>query len=121
VRRQDEDRSLWSSDRRFDTISGMDELAGLQRDRHWRMAIWSLRVGYIALVTAVVGLIVYWAGFTPWVLGVGVIAWLVTVVVTLTGFLWARRRLPEPRVRLWSMRMRLIHDSVHSLSSTQLF
>jgi len=95
----------------------MDDLAEVQRNRHWRMAIWSLRVGYIALVIAMVGLIVNLSGSTQWVLGVGVIAWLVSVVVTLTGFLWARRELPEPRVRLWSMRMRLIHDSVHRLSS----
>ena len=98
----------------------MDEWAKLQSNGHWRMAIWSLRVGYIALVIAIVGLIVYVSGSTPWVLGVGVIAWLVSVIVTLTGFLWARRELPEPRVRLWSMRMRLIHDSLHSLSSAQL-
>jgi hypothetical protein len=45
-----------------------------------------------------------------------VIIWLATVPVTLTGFLWARHELPEPRARLWSMRLMLIHDSVHLYS-----
>jgi hypothetical protein len=46
-----------------------------------------------------------------------VIIWLATVPVTLTGFLWARHELPEPRPRLWSMRLMLIHDSVHPCKS----
>lgn len=76
-------------------------------------------MGYIALFIAIVGLVLYVSGSTPWVLGVGVIGWLISVVFTLIAFLWARQELPKPRVRLWSMRMRLIHDSVHSLSSAQ--
>jgi hypothetical protein len=76
-------------------------------------------VGYLALAVAVAGLIVLLSGGTSWVLVVGVIIWLAVVVVTLTGFLWARHELPEPRPRLWSMRTTLIHDSVHALKSAQ--
>jgi hypothetical protein len=47
------------------------------------------------------------------VLAGGVIIWLATVPVTLAGFLSARHALTEPRPRLWSMRLMLIHDSVH--------
>jgi hypothetical protein len=89
----------------------------LQHNGHWRIAVWSLRVGYVGLAVAIAGLIVTLSGSTPWVLAVGVIIWLGTVAVTLTGFLWARHDLTEPRPTLWSMRVRLVHDSVHSVSS----
>ena len=79
------------------------------------MAVWALRVGYLGLTVALAGLIALASESTLWVLASGVIIWLATVPVTLTGFLWARRDLPEPRPRLWSMRIRLIHDSVHHL------
>jgi hypothetical protein len=52
---------------------------------------------------------------TPWILASGVIVWLATVPVTLTAFLSARQELPEARPRLWTMRLLLIHDSVHRL------
>lgn len=81
------------------------------------MAVWSLRVGYIGLAVALAGLIVTLAGSTAWILAAGVIIWLGTVVATLTGFLWARHELPEPRPTLWSMRVMLVHDSVHPPSS----
>ncbi len=78
------------------------------------MAVWALRVGYVGLVVALAGLVALAFGSTPGVLAGGVIIWLATVPVTLTGFLSARHALPEPRPRLWSMRLMLIHDSVHS-------
>ena len=80
------------------------------------MAVWSLRVGYLGLAVAVAGLVELALGSTSWVLLAGVIIWLATVPVTLAGFLWARYELPEPRPRLWSMRLLLVHDSVHALS-----
>jgi hypothetical protein len=80
------------------------------------MAVWSLRVGYFGLLVALAGLIASASGSTSWVLAGGVIIWLVTVPVTLTGFLWARRELPEPQPTMWSMRLMLVHDSVHKLS-----
>jgi hypothetical protein len=91
----------------------MDEPPELQRNAHWRSAVWSLRVGYVGLAVAGVGLILTLSGSTSWVLAVGVLIWLATVVVTLTGFLRARRELPEPRPTFWSMRFMLIHDSTH--------
>ena len=93
----------------------MDEPAELQQNRHWRMAVWSLRVGYFGLAVALAGLIALAFGSTSWVLAGGVIIWLATVPVTLTGFLWARHEQAVPRPRLWSMRLMLIHDSVHRL------
>ena len=92
----------------------MEERSELQPIGPWRMAVWALRVGYLGLVVAIAGLIALAFGSTPWVLAVGVIIWLATVPVTLTGFLSARHELSEPRPRVWSMRLMLIHDSVHS-------
>jgi hypothetical protein len=92
----------------------MEEPRKLSRNGHWRIAVWSLRVGYVGLVIAVAGLIALAFGSTSWILAGGVIIWLATVPVTLAGFLWARHDLPEPRPRLWSMRLMLIHDSVHT-------
>ncbi len=86
----------------------------LQHNRHWRMAVWALRAGYLALAVAIAGLIVMASGSTPWVLAVGVIIWLATAPVTLTGFLWARHELPEPRPGYWPMRLMLVHDTVHA-------
>ena len=96
-------------------MHGMDEPPELQQNAHWRMAVWSLRVGYIGLTVALAGLIVMLSGSTPWVLAVGVIIWLGTVPVTLTGFMQARHELREPRPTFWSMRFMLIHDSTHAL------
>jgi hypothetical protein len=95
----------------------MDEPPELRHNGHWRMAVWALRVGYLALAVAIAGLIVMLAGSTPSVLAVGVISWLAVVAVTLTGFLWARHELPEPRPGYWTMRFMLIHDTIHPLSS----
>jgi hypothetical protein len=81
------------------------------------MAVWALRVGYLSLAVAIAGLVVMLSGSTPWVLAAGVIGWLAVAAVTLTGFLWARHELPEPRPGYWSMRFMLIHDTIHPLSS----
>ena len=89
----------------------------LQHNWHWRMAVWALRLGYLGLAVALMGLIALASGSMSWVLAGGMIIWLATVPVTLTGFLWARHEVPEPRTRLWSMRLMLIHDSIHALPS----
>jgi hypothetical protein len=86
----------------------------LQLSRPWRTAVWSLRVGYVGLVVAGAGLIALAFGATPWILASGVILWLATVPVTLTGFLSARHAIAKPRPSLWSMRVGLIRDSVHA-------
>ncbi len=83
------------------------------------MAVWALRVGYAGLAVAIAGLIALAFGSVSWVLASGVIIWPAAVPVTLTGFLWALHELPEPRPRLWSMWLMLIHDSIHALPSTQ--
>jgi hypothetical protein len=95
----------------------MDEPAQLQDNRHWRMAVWALRVGYLALAVAVVGIVVLSSGSTPWVLAIGVILWIVAAAVTLTGVFGARRELPEPRPGLWPMRWMLLHDTVRPRGS----
>lgn len=81
------------------------------------MAVWALRVGYVGLVVAIVGLILL--GSTPWVLAVGAIIWLAAAAVTLTGVISARHELAEPRPGYWPMRLMLIHDTVHAQSSDQ--
>jgi hypothetical protein len=88
----------------------------LQYNRHWRMAVWALRAGYVALAVGLTGIVVMTTGSTPWVLAVGVILWLAAAAVTLTGFVLARQELPEPRPGLWSMRFMLIGDTVHPVS-----
>jgi hypothetical protein len=97
----------------------MHELATLQHNRHWRIAVWALRSGYLALGVGVVGLIVMSTGSTPRVLAVGVILWLIAAVVTLTEFLWARHELPEPRPSFWMMRLMLIHDTIRPMASAR--
>ena len=97
----------------------MDEPLELQHNGHWRLAVWSLRVGYVGLAVGVGGLVVMSLGSTPWVLAVGVIIWLAAAVVTLAGFFWSRHELPEPRPGYWPMRFMLIHDTVHAQSSAQ--
>ena len=96
-------------------LHAMDEPAELLHNRHWRMAVWGLRVGYLGLVVAIAGIIVMSSGSTPWVLGVGVLIWLVAAAVTLAGVFRARRELPDPRPGLWSIRFMLIRDTVRAL------
>jgi hypothetical protein len=92
----------------------MEEPRELQDDGHWRMAVWALRAGYVGLVVAIAGLIVMSSGSTPWVLAIGVIIWLSTAAITLTGVFWSRHDLPEPRPTFWSIRFMLIHDTVRA-------
>jgi len=97
----------------------MEEPPELRHNAHWRMAVWALRVGYVGLAVAIVGLIVMSLGSTPWVLGVGVIIWFAAAAVTLAGFFRSRHQLAEPRPGYWSMRFMLIHDTVHAQSSDE--
>jgi hypothetical protein len=92
----------------------VDARPELQHDKRWRTAVWSLRVGYVGLVVAGTGLVALAFAATPWILTSGMIVWLATVPVTLIGFLAARHALAEPRPSLWSRRLELIHDSVHT-------
>jgi small-conductance mechanosensitive channel len=84
----------------------VDEHPELLHNRLWRIAVRTLRVGYVGLVVALAGLVALAFGSTRWIVASGVIIWLATVPVTLTGLLLARHELREPRP---------IHDSVHQL------
>ena len=97
----------------------MDEPPELRGNRHWRTAVWALRVGYVGLAVAIAGLIVMSLGSTPWVLAAGVITWLAAAATTLTWFFRARHEIPEPRPGYWSMRLMLIHDTVDARSPAQ--
>jgi hypothetical protein len=92
----------------------MDEPTELQDNRHWRMAVWALRVGFCGLIVVLAGLIVLSLGATPWVLAVGMFIWLACAAVMATGFLRSRNELAEPRPGFWSMRFDLIHDTFHA-------
>jgi hypothetical protein len=83
------------------------------------MAVWALRAGYAGLAVAIAGVIVLSSGSTPWVLAIGMIIWLAAALVIVTGFLWSRHDLPEPRPGFWSIRLMLIHDTVHARSSAK--
>jgi hypothetical protein len=92
----------------------VDEPPELRDNPHWRTAVWALRVGYLALVVAVAGVVLVTTGSTPWVLAAGVAVWLAMAAVTLTGVFSARSQLPEPRPGLWPIRFMLISDTVHA-------
>ncbi len=92
----------------------MNEPPELPHNRHWRMAVWSLRVGFAGLSVGIAGVIVLASGSTPWLLAVGVIVWLAAAAVTVTGVFWARSELPEPRPGLWPMRFMLLRDTVRA-------
>jgi len=92
----------------------MDEPAELRSNRHWRLAVWALRVGYVALAVTIVGVIVMASGSTPWVLAIGVVIWVAAAAVTLTGVFRARSELPEPRPGFWPMRWMLLDDTIHA-------
>jgi hypothetical protein len=97
----------------------MDEPAELRHNRHWRMAVATLRVGYFGLAVGITGLIVMWMGSTPWVLAAGMFIWLAAAAGTLAGFIWARHEFPQPRPGYWSMRWMLLHDTVRAHPSVQ--
>ena len=97
----------------------MDEPPELRNNGHWRMAVWALRAGYVGLAVAIAGIIVMSSGSTPWLLAVGVIIWLASAAVTLTGFFRSRHELPEPRPGYWSMRFMLIHATIHARPPAQ--
>jgi hypothetical protein len=97
----------------------MKEPPELQSNRHWRVAVWSLRAGYLSLAVIITGLIVMKSGSTPWVLAVGVFFWLAFAAVTLTAAIWARSQLPEPRTGWWPLRWMLLYDTVHARPSVQ--
>jgi hypothetical protein len=92
----------------------MEEPAELRVNGHWRMAVWALRVGYLGLLVGLVGLVVLWAGSTPWVLAAGVIIWLAAAAVTVTGVARARHDLADPRPGWWPLRWMLLHDTMHA-------
>jgi len=94
------------------TVLGMGKPIELRRNGHWKMAVWALRVGLLAIATIVVGIIVLSSGGTPWVLATGVVFWLAGAVVIATGFLLTLHDLPEPRPGFWSMRWMIIHDAI---------
>ena len=94
----------------------MDKLWPAAAESHWRVSVWALRVGYVALAVAGVGLVLLAMGETPWVLTIGVIAWLVCAVTLAAGFLWTLNCLEDPRPGFWEMRVRLLSDSVHPKS-----
>lgn len=99
----------------------MDTPPELQHNRHWRVAVWALRMGCVGLAIGVAGLVVMSTGSTPWVLAAGMIIWLAAAVVTLTGVFWGRHELPQPRPGYWSIRFMLIHDTVHAQSLARRF
>jgi hypothetical protein len=49
----------------------MEEPPELQHNGHWRMAVWTLRVGYLGLAVAIAGLIALAFGSTSWLLPAG--------------------------------------------------
>jgi hypothetical protein len=94
------------------TVPGMNEPIELAHNKHWRAAVWALRVGYVALFVGLIGLVVLELGHTPWVLASGVIVWAGVAIVTSTNFFWAWAEMSKPRPGYWALRLMLIRDSV---------
>lgn len=92
----------------------MDDPPALQANRHWRTAVWSLRVGFGGLLVVGGGLVALAVGGTPWILAVGMIVWLSAAAVTLTGVLRCHHELATPRPGLWPMRFMLLRDTVRA-------
>ena len=90
----------------------MGDQTDLQLNGHWKVAVWALRAGFLAVATMLAGLIVLSSGGTPWVLAAGVILWLACAAVTLIEILQARYDVSEPRPGFWPMRWMIIHDAV---------
>jgi len=84
----------------------------------WRRAVWSLRSGYLSLMATIAGLILLGTGGTPWVLGIGVLAWLLFAGFTLSQVIQARNLLPDPKPGWWKLRWNLIEDSLRPSRST---
>jgi len=93
----------------------VEQISALRHNHHWRIAVWSLRVGYLALVICLVGPVVNHAGATPWVLFAGAALWIGAAAVTLAEVLWARAALGVARPWFWSLRFLLIRDTVRHL------
>lgn len=103
---------------RISEVLIVNEPTELKQNRQWRLAVWALRVGYLALATAGIGLVLVATGSTRWVLATGVIIWIFAAVVTVTGVVRARHDLPAPRPGYLSMRFMLIRDTVHAGSAS---
>jgi hypothetical protein len=95
----------------------MDQHEALQNVTLWRIAVWTLRAAYVALVVVIVGIVVNASGGTSVVLALGVVLWLVTAITAAVCFMRARAQLPEPRPGFVAIRSMLLHDSVHRRSS----
>ena len=91
----------------------MDRPSELATSRRWTRAVLWLRAGYCALGVGALGLLQLAFGATPWLLAVGVIAWLVCAPVTIVSAVQCWRGLPAPRPGFWAVRWMLISDSVH--------
>jgi uncharacterized membrane protein len=90
----------------------VDDRADVRQDRHWWLAVWALRAGFGSLVVVLAGVVLLATGITPWVLTAGVVGWLVSAVVTLTGVVLAWRS-ADPRPGFWATRWQLLRDTVH--------
>jgi hypothetical protein len=91
----------------------MDQHEALQHVTLWRIAVWTVRVAYVALVAVIVGIVLNASVGTSAVLAVGVVLWLVTAVTTAVCFMPARAQLPEPRPGFVAIRSMLLDDSVY--------
>jgi hypothetical protein len=100
------------------TVQSMKDMPELWHNKHWRVAVVALRVGYAALIVGLIGLVMTLFGATPYVLAGAVLSWLCAGALTSTEFFLTRSDLPEPRPGFWPMRWALIHDSVHAQPST---
>ncbi len=92
----------------------MDDPPALQANRQWRMAVWSLRIGFGGLLVVGGGLIALAMGGSPWLLAAGVIIWLLAAGVTVIGVLRCHGELTEPRPGLWPMRFMLLRDTIRA-------
>jgi len=83
----------------------------------WRVAVWALRAGYLALLLVLVGVVALALGASRLLVVIGVIGWLAAASVAVVASLQARGHLTDPRPGLWDLKVALIRDSLHATPS----
>lgn len=98
-------------------ISDFDHAVVLMRQGpQWSRAVFGLRMAFIAITFAVVGILLHSVAGGPflYMTAVGMIVYLVALVIVLSGMLPGYFSLEKPRPRFWNMRMALVKDCFRS-------
>ena len=98
----------------------MDEGTQLVNGSPWRLAVWGIRVIGPGLAVAAAGLVtLLWSRGTGLaILAAGMGIYLVGVMITVVGIILVYREVPPPRPNFIQLRWSLLHDAVHTRSTS---